>query len=213
MLRRWQRPRSIQFATGFQSPGTSSRPTASNRIRSLISAAATTSSCLARISASRLRQIASCRKTRAASRSASNAPCIGSTLGSTGIGISKRCAVTPEPKNHLLWLMSTEAQTSFIPAHDGQPGRRSTWAGASVNVRRNDFYRNAADTLEAVYVRLRNIAFHGMVPALLCQAFNERRAAGAILDGPQALYRTSRRKTSLLKSLQLSEAGSNGGGR
>jgi multiple sugar transport system substrate-binding protein len=119
----------------------------------------------------------------------------GSTLG--GIGISKRCAVTPELKNYLLWLMSTEAQTTFIPAHDGQPSRRSAWADASVNARWNDFYRNTADTLEAAYVRPRHsgyIAFQGMASALLRQAINERRPAGAVLDGLQALYRASRPK-------------------
>jgi multiple sugar transport system substrate-binding protein len=52
--------------------------------------------------------------------------------------------------------MSTEAQTSFIPAHDGQPRPRSAWADASVNARRNDFYRKAADTLEAASVRPRH---------------------------------------------------------
>jgi multiple sugar transport system substrate-binding protein len=68
----------------------------------------------------------------------------GSTLGGTGIGISKRCDPSPELKAHLLWLMSREAQIGFIPAHDGQPSRREAWFDNGVNRRWNGFYRQTA---------------------------------------------------------------------
>ena len=51
----------------------------------------------------------------------------GSTLGGTGLGISRRCRVTPALVAHLRWLMSADAQARFIPAHDGQPSRREAW--------------------------------------------------------------------------------------
>jgi len=131
----------------------------------------------------------------------SNAPRIasggqpGSTLGGTGIGISKRCAVTPALKRHLLWLMSAEAQTKFIPAHDGQPSRRSAWADDGVNARWGDFYRDTAETLEAAYVRPRHsgyIAFQAKASALLREAFDDRRPAETAVAELQALYRASR---------------------
>lgn len=131
----------------------------------------------------------------------SNAPRVaagsrpGSTLGGTGIGISKRCTVTPELKLHLLWLMGADAQTGFIPAHDGQPSRRAAWADDGVNWRWGDFYRSTADTLEAAYVRPRHngyIGFQTRASALLREAFDSRRPAAAVVTELQTLYRASR---------------------
>ncbi len=48
----------------------------------------------------------------------------GSTLGGTGIGVSRRAHITSALKTHLLWLMSRETQSGFIPDHEGQPSRR-----------------------------------------------------------------------------------------
>lgn len=115
----------------------------------------------------------------------------GSTLGGTGIGISRRCSVTPELRQHLLWLMGADAQIGFIPGHEGQPSRRQAWHDAGVNARWGDFYQNTADTLEQAYVRPRHngyIAFQGAASALLRQAFEERAAADAVLERLQALY-------------------------
>lgn len=120
----------------------------------------------------------------------------GSTLGGTGIAISERCAVTPELKCHLLWLMSAEAQTEFIPFHDGQPSRRTAWADEKVNARWGNFYRNTAETLEAAYVRPRHsgyIAFQNRASALLREALDQRKAPAAIVRDIQSLYCESRR--------------------
>jgi len=119
----------------------------------------------------------------------------GSTLGGTGIGISRRCNVTPELKTHLLWLMSQEAQSGFIPDHEGQPSRRDAWHDERVNAHWGDFYRNTADTLEQAYVRPRHdgyIAFQGKASALLGAAFDERRRAIDVLSQLQSLYAASR---------------------
>ncbi|PRD44744.1 hypothetical protein C5748_04935 [Phyllobacterium phragmitis] len=115
----------------------------------------------------------------------------GSTLGGTGIGISTRCEMSPALRDHLLWLMSAEAQIGFIPAHDGQPSRREAWRDSSVNTRWNGFYRATADTLEAAYVRPRHdgyIAFQSKASALLRQAFGARAKAKDTLSALQELY-------------------------
>lgn len=120
----------------------------------------------------------------------------GSTLGGTGIGISKRCEPGPALKAHLLWLMSREAQIGFIPAHDGQPSRREAWFDAGVDSRWNGFYRQTAATLEAAYVRPRHdgyIAFQTGASALLRDAFETRAAAPGVLARLQDLYRAHRR--------------------
>ncbi len=119
----------------------------------------------------------------------------GSTLGGTGIGISRRCAVTPALKQHLLWLMGREAQVGFIPGHDGQPSRREAWHDAGVNARWGNFYKNTAETLEQAYVRPRHdgyIAFQGRASALLREALEARSPAGSVLDALQALYASHR---------------------
>lgn len=120
----------------------------------------------------------------------------GSTLGGTGIGISKRCDPSPELKAHLLWLMSRDAQIGFIPAHDGQPSRREAWFDNAVNRRWNGFYRQTAATLDAAYVRPRHdgyITFQGKASALLRSAFESRADAEGVLSRLQDLYQAHRR--------------------
>nr|CAD6436748.1 putative integral membrane protein [Rhizobium sp. Q54] len=115
----------------------------------------------------------------------------GSTLGGTGIGISRRCEVTPALKQHLLWLMSADAQIRFIPDHDGQPSRREAWHDPAVNTRWGGFYCNTAETLEQAYVRPRHngyIAFQAKASALLRQSMATRAPARNVIDQLQTLY-------------------------
>ena len=119
----------------------------------------------------------------------------GSILGGTGIGLSRRCPVSPALLRHLTWLMGAEAQTQFIPAHDGQPSRRSAWHDASVNAAWGDFYRGTADTLEAARVRPRHsgyVAFQTRASALLREALGAGMPAGRLIETLQDLYRASR---------------------
>jgi multiple sugar transport system substrate-binding protein len=119
----------------------------------------------------------------------------GSTLGGTGIAVSRRAEVTPALLDHMRWLMSSETQTAFIPAHDGQPSRRDAWADAAVNARWGGFYRDTAATLEAAWVRPR---FHGYIPfqtrasAILREALSARTPAAATLATLQDAYAAAR---------------------
>jgi multiple sugar transport system substrate-binding protein len=115
----------------------------------------------------------------------------GSTLGGTGIAISRRCEVTPELIEHLRWLMSEEAQTRFIPGHDGQPSRRSAWSDQAVNGRWGQFYRNTAATLESAYVRPRfngYIRFQTEASALLRDSFSNKTNAKTAIAALNALF-------------------------
>jgi multiple sugar transport system substrate-binding protein len=119
----------------------------------------------------------------------------GSTLGGTGIGISRRCQVTPALLDHLRWLMSAEAQIDFIPEHDGQPSRRQAWHDDAVNARAGDFYRNTAETVEHAYVRPRYdgyIAFQTEASELLRQGLEERLPHSVLLERLQSAYARSR---------------------
>ena len=120
---------------------------------------------------------------------------IGSTLGGTGISISKRCQITPELLDHLRWLMSPQAQIGFIPAHDGQPSLRAAWQDAVVNARWGDFYRNTFDTLEAAYVRPRHdraIAFQTAASQAIRGTLYARRPHDQLLTELQTLYAGTR---------------------
>ncbi|MFT4089599.1 MAG: extracellular solute-binding protein [Asticcacaulis sp.] len=116
---------------------------------------------------------------------------IGSTLGGTGIGISRKCDVTPELLDHLRWLMSEVAQTGFIPAHDGQPSLRSAWRDKAVNARWGRFYERTLDTLEAAYLRPRHnhaIAFQTAASARLRAALDAGEASQAVITDLNTLY-------------------------
>ncbi|QGZ65594.1 type 2 periplasmic-binding domain-containing protein [Paraburkholderia acidisoli] len=79
----------------------------------------------------------------------------GSTLGGTGIALSRRAKPAPALLDHLRYLMSARAQTGFIPSHEGQPSHREAWRDASVNAAAGNFYRNTLATIEDAYVRPR----------------------------------------------------------
>ncbi len=119
----------------------------------------------------------------------------GSTLGGTGIGISTRAEITPPLLDHLRWLMSDIAQRDFIPAHDGQPSRRSAWSDEALNARWGNFYRNTAATLEDAYVRPRfshAIALQTEVSALIRDGLAFGTPHATLLDAMQDAYRRHR---------------------
>jgi multiple sugar transport system substrate-binding protein len=92
---------------------------------------------------------------------------IGSTIGGTGIAITRRCKPTPELLDHLRWLMSPETQAGFIPSNAGQPSARSAWTQLG------PFYTDTLETIEASWVRPR---FAGYIPF-------QTRASAMIRDG------------------------------
>ncbi|MDQ1512956.1 MAG: multiple sugar transport system substrate-binding protein [Microbacteriaceae bacterium] len=85
----------------------------------------------------------------------------GSTIGGTGMAVSRRATVTPPLLEHLSWLMSADAQQRFIPQHAGQPSSRAAWLDPAVNADAGDFYRNTVSTVERSWVRPR---FAGYIP-------------------------------------------------
>jgi multiple sugar transport system substrate-binding protein len=119
----------------------------------------------------------------------------GSTLGGTGIGVSRRCHVTPALLGHLAWLLSAEAQSDFIPRHDGQPSRRCAWRDREVNALAGSFYENTLDTIESACVRPRYdgyIEFQTDASAILRRGLDERTPHRLVLERLQARYARSR---------------------
>jgi multiple sugar transport system substrate-binding protein len=123
-----------------------------------------------------------------------NAPIIqgigrhGSTLGGTGLAITRRCRPDQALRDHIRWLISADAQSRYIPAHDGQPSLRDAWQQAPLNVQRGRFYSNTAATLEHAWIRPRHA---GYVPF---QTAGSRLIRDGILD--------ARRPEQMLSDLQ-----------
>ena len=118
---------------------------------------------------------------------------IGSTLGGTGIGISKRCQVTVELLDHLRWLMSEPVQGRVIPQHDGQPALRSAWQDGAVNRATGGFFAATLATVEMALLRPRHdgaIAFQSAASTQLRAALLDGAAAEPVLDEIESLYRT-----------------------
>jgi len=86
---------------------------------------------------------------------------IGSTIGGTGIAITRRSEPTPELLDHLRWLLSPETQRGFIPEHAGQPSARSAWTDERVDRAAGGFYSQTLETIEQSWVRPR---FAGYIP-------------------------------------------------
>jgi multiple sugar transport system substrate-binding protein len=119
----------------------------------------------------------------------------GTTLGGTGLAISRRCTPSPALLDHLRWLLSSATQRGFIVAHSGQPSRREAWADAAVNWRWGDFYRNTQASIEAAWVRPRYpgyIAFQTKASAALREALASRTPPATIIAALQDLYARSR---------------------
>lgn len=117
---------------------------------------------------------------------------IGSALGGTGIGISRRCEVAPALLDHLRWLMSEEAQRKFIPDHDGQPGLRAAWTDPAVSARWGGFYEATFASLEAALVRPRHdgaIGFQTEASNRLRTGLLAGEPAEPVLDDIDVAYR------------------------
>jgi multiple sugar transport system substrate-binding protein len=120
----------------------------------------------------------------------------GSTLGGTGIALSKRCTPTPALRDHLALLMSRATQETLIPAEAGQPGLRSAWLSEAVNASAGNFYRNTVRTLESAWVRPRHpgyIAWQALASKMIANGLQTGAAADALLDRLQDRFTTSRR--------------------
>lgn len=120
---------------------------------------------------------------------------LGSTLGGTGIGVSRRAQVSDQLRAHLVDLLSMRTQTQFIPFADGQPSARNAWSDAAVNKTWNDFFAGTCATLEQAIVRPRHpgyIPFQTDASAMVRDALEQRQSAAQILGALQSLYEQRR---------------------
>ncbi len=118
----------------------------------------------------------------------------GSILGGTGIAITRRARVSPPLLDHLAWLLSDEAQTWFIPEHEGQPSSRAAWHDNRVNARWGEFYRRTEATIADAVLRPRHdgyIAFQTRAASLVRAGLRDGADAASVLTRLRAAWRES----------------------
>jgi multiple sugar transport system substrate-binding protein len=119
---------------------------------------------------------------------------LGSTLGGTGLAVTRGTRVTAELTRHLGWLMSADAQRGFLPRHAGQPSRREAWTDPDVNAAYGGFYADTLASTEDAWVRPRHPgypAFQTAASAVLRDAVTGRRPVGEALDEALRLHRAA----------------------
>jgi multiple sugar transport system substrate-binding protein len=78
----------------------------------------------------------------------------GSTLGGTGLGISRKCRDPEGALAYAAYLLEPETQTAFT-AHHGQPARIEAWTGPAADAQFGGAFSATRATLEASWIRPR----------------------------------------------------------
>ncbi len=118
----------------------------------------------------------------------------GSTIGGTGIAVSRRCEVDDALTAHLAHLLDDEVQRRFIPLRDGQPGLESAWTDPLLDAAAFGFYSGTVATMRAGIVRPRYdgyIAFQTRGSEILREVLLGDSAPEAGLDRLDDEYRRS----------------------
>ncbi|MBV8378279.1 MAG: hypothetical protein JO279_14880, partial [Verrucomicrobia bacterium] len=119
----------------------------------------------------------------------------GSTLGGTGLAVSRRARICPELIEHLRWLVSDNAQRNLIPNFNGQPSAAAAWSDPDLNRRWNGFYKNTLGTIQDAWIRPRYpgyIEFQSEGSALIRSGLGRGRSTDEILQSLQDAYTRSR---------------------
>ncbi|MBV9300467.1 MAG: carbohydrate ABC transporter substrate-binding protein [Verrucomicrobia bacterium] len=118
----------------------------------------------------------------------------GSTLGGTGLAVSRRTRICPELIEYLLWLVSDDAQRTLIPDFNGQPSAAAAWSDPDLNRRWNGFYKNTFETIQDAWIRPRHpgyIEFQSEGSAIIRSGLRRGKSTGEMLQSLQDAYARS----------------------
>lgn len=82
-----------------------------------------------------------------------------STLGGTGLAISRRCQEIELAVEYSRFVADPATQRSLFFASGGQPGHRAAWEDPDVNRGCADFFADTLQTLEEAYLRPRDAGY------------------------------------------------------
>jgi multiple sugar transport system substrate-binding protein len=118
-----------------------------------------------------------------------------STLGGTGLAISRRCSDLDQVLDYAQFVAGPESQTGLYAIAGGQPGHRRAWLDPEVNRICQGYFRDTLPTLDEAWLRPR---YDGYIPfqdhaGLAVHAyFQDGGDPSAVIDQLNRLYRESR---------------------
>jgi multiple sugar transport system substrate-binding protein len=120
-----------------------------------------------------------------------------STLGGTGLAISKRCQEIETAVDYAAYVASPACQTGLYTLSGGQPGHRAAWLDPANDRLCNAFFGDTLQTLDEAYLRPRYagyIPFQDHAGDVVRDFLRDggSASASATLDAVNALYRKSR---------------------
>ncbi|UOR02673.1 hypothetical protein MUN77_05010 [Leucobacter allii] len=83
----------------------------------------------------------------------------GSTIGGTGVAVSRRAPLDDAFRAYLSWLVAPATQRRLVPELLGQPAAAAAWDDAEVDAAAGAFYSATRATIEAAVVRPRASGF------------------------------------------------------
>lgn len=118
-----------------------------------------------------------------------------STLGGTGLAISRRCADLETAVAYVRYVASPVCQTGLYTLTGGQPGHRAAWVDPGANDLTNTFFADTLATHDDAYLRPRYggyIPFQDHAGDLVRDYLRDGGDAATVLTRIDTLYRESR---------------------
>jgi multiple sugar transport system substrate-binding protein len=120
-----------------------------------------------------------------------------STLGGTGLAISRRCtgAALEAAVAYAQEVASPACQTGLYTLSGGQPGHRAAWTDPTLNALTNGFFADTLPTLDEAYLRPRYdgyIPFQDQAGEVVRDYLREGGSLQPAIDRLNQLYRASR---------------------
>jgi multiple sugar transport system substrate-binding protein len=118
-----------------------------------------------------------------------------STLGGTGLAISRTCRHPEVALDYAQWVASPEIQAGLFAITGGQPGHRSAWLDPELNAISGNYFTDTLATLDEAYLRPRYdgyLEFQDRAGPEIHAYLVEGGSARAVVDRLNRLYRESR---------------------
>ena len=126
-----------------------------------------------------------------------NGVSLRSTLGGTGLAISRTCRHPELASAYAQFVADPTCQRGLYLASGGQPGHRSAWQDDAANTATNNFFRDTLTTLDDAYLRPRYngyMHFQDRAGPIIQRYLREGGDAGAVVSEIDGLYRDSRQR-------------------
>lgn len=119
---------------------------------------------------------------------------LNSTLGGTGLAVSRTCAEREWAVKYIAFAGSGETQRGLYFQSGGQPGHRSAWTDPAVNAACHNYFADTLPTLDAAFLRPRypgHLGFQDAGGTAVHDFLCGKCSAAAALERMNHIYRES----------------------